>query len=223
MNERFERNIGALTGAEQELLGKKRAVVVGCGGLGGYAAEFLARIGLGHLTLVDEDVFAPSNLNRQLHALESNLGEKKAFEVKKRLLQIVSDLSVEVFDISLDSENAGELLKGHDVIIDALDNVKTRLIIEKTANDLGIPLVHGAVEQWNAQVCTVFPGDFTLSKLYKPGSEFERPSVLSFTPAFCASLQAAEAIKILLNRKNILRKKLLTADMLNDTSAIIDL
>ena len=109
------------------------------------------------------------------------------------------------------------------MIIDALDNVKTRLLAEKTANALGIPLVHGAVKEWNAQICTVFPGDFTLSRLYSGGGEFERPGVPSFTPAFCASLQASEAVKVLLNKDNVLRKKLLIADLKEKIFEIIEL
>ena len=226
MNERYERNIGALTQTEQELLSVKRAVLVGCGGLGGYIAECLTRIGLGHLTLIDGDVFTASNLNRQLISLETNLGKNKAAEAKKRLLEIRSDLSIEAFEIFLNEENAGEILKGHDIIIDALDNVKTRLLIENTANSLGIPLIHGAVEAWCAQVCTVFPGDFTLAMLYSNAQQTaieKPPSILSFAPAFCASLQAAEAVKVLLNKENILRKKLLNADMRNSSFEIIEL
>ena len=223
MTERYERNIGALTQAEQELLLTKRVVVVGCGGLGCYAAEFLARMGLGHLTIIDGDVFAASNLNRQLYSLETNLGKSKALEAKERLLHIRSDLSIEAFDVFLTDENAGELLKGHDVILDALDNVETRLLAEKTADALGIPLVHGAVEGWNAQVCVVFPGDLTLSLLYSTDSETRRPSVLPFIPAFCASLQASETLKVLLNKEGILKKKLLIADLKTQSFDIIEL
>ena len=223
MEGHFERNIGAITQAEQELLLTKRAAVVGCGGLGCYSAEYLARLGVGHLTLIDGDVFAASNLNRQLYSLETNLGKKKASEAKERLLKVRAGLSVKALDTLVDDENAGELLKGHDVIIDALDNVKARLILEKTASCLGIPLIHGAVEEWNAQICTVFPGDFSLSMLYSSNREFEKPSVLSFTPAFCASIQAAEAVKVLLNKKNILIKKLLTISLRENTFEIIEL
>jgi len=230
MNERYERNIGAFSQAEQELLLTKSAVLVGCGGLGGYIAEFLARLGLGKLTLIDGDVFTPSNLNRQLNSLETNLGKNKATEAKKRLSLIRADLSIEAFDVMLNDENAGELLKGYDVILDALDNVKTRLLLEKTAGALGIPLVHGAVEGWCAQVCTVFPGDLVISMLYsasreteKPGNFEKAPSVLSFAPAFCASLQSAEAVKVLLDKENTLRKKLLTVDMRSCSFEIIEL
>jgi molybdopterin/thiamine biosynthesis adenylyltransferase len=230
MNERYECNMGAVTQGEQERLKTSRAAIVGCGGLGAYIAEFLARLGVGHLTLVDGDVFAVSNLNRQLYSLEENLGKNKALEAKKRLLQIRSDLSVTALDTFLNDENAEELLKGHDVILDALDNVNMRLLLEKTANTLNLPLIHGAVEDCYAQVSTVFPGDFLLSMLYSANRELEKsrsfekaPSVLSFTPAFCASIQASEAVKVLLNKENVLRKKLLTADIKNCSFNIIDL
>jgi len=223
MIERYLRNIGAVTQAEQELLLGKRAAVIGCGGLGCYAAEFLARLGLGHLTLIDGDVYSASNLNRQLNSLETNLGGSKALETAKRLLQIRADLPVKTVGAFLTEENSGVLLKAHDVIIDALDNIRTRLLLEKTAAGLGIPLVHGAVMEWSAQVCTVFPGDNTLSMLYPKDLEFEKPSVLSFTPALCASIQAAEAVKVLLNRGNILRKKLLTIDLRENSYEIINL
>ena len=223
MDERYERNIGALTEAEQELLKTKRAAVIGCGGLGCYAAEFLARIGIGHLTLIDGDAYNTSNINRQLNSMAINIGKNKALETMRVLLMVRPDLSLKAVDAFLDEKNVEELLKDHDVIIDALDNIKTRLLIEKTASSLGIPFVHGAVEQWSAQICTVFPGDFTLSMLYQADHEFKRPSVLSFTPAYCAAIEVSEAIKVLLNKENVLRRKLLTVDLRANSFEIIEL
>jgi molybdopterin/thiamine biosynthesis adenylyltransferase len=223
MDERYERNIGAITETEQEILKTKRAAIVGSGGLGCYSAEFMVRMGIGHLTLIDGDSFITSNLNRQLNSMAINIGKNKATETKRILLMVRTDLSVDAVDVFLTEENAKELLKSHDVIIDALDNIKTRLLVEKTADSLGIPLVHGAVEEWSAQVSTIFPGDFTLSMLYQTDRESKKPSVLSFTPAFCASLQASEAVKVLLGKENVLRKKLLTADLRDDSFEIIEL
>jgi len=223
MNKRYGRNLGAVTEFEQELLKSKRAAIVGCGGLGCYIAEFLARIGIGHLTLIDGDVFTEGNLNRQLYSLENNLGKNKAKAAEERLLEIRADLSVEAIDLFLDEENTWLFLRGHDVIIDALDTVKMRLLIVETAGNFGIPLVHGAVAGWNAQVCTIFPGDFSLSSLYKKHSEHGGRGVLSFTPAFCASLQAAEAVKVLLGRKDLLRNKILMADLRYNSFEIIEI
>ena len=223
MHERYERNIGAITEAEQELLTTKRAAVIGCGGLGCNTADYLARLGLGHITLIDGDVYTASNLNRQLNSLETNLGKSKVFETRDRLLQVRSDLSIKANNVFINEENAVDLLKDHDIIIDALDNVKTRLLVEKAAYKLQTVLVHGAVREWHIQVSVIFPGDFTLSGLYKPDYEFERPSVLSFSPAFCAAMQVSETLKVLLNKENILRKKLFLADLSCGRFEIVEL
>ena len=222
-NEPFTRNIGAISPLEQEQLLQKKVLIAGCGGLGGYAAEYLARLGIGHIGLLDGDIFTPSNLNRQLLSLIENIGQSKAEETKSRLLKIRSDIAVNVFNLYLNEENAKDILKGHDIIIDAFDNFKSRLILEKNACALGIPMIFGAVEEWSAQVSVIYPGDFLLSKLYKEEEGDVSPSVLSFTPALCAAIEAAEAIKVLLKKDNVLRRKLLIADLKYGSFDILDL
>jgi molybdopterin/thiamine biosynthesis adenylyltransferase len=91
-------------------------------------------------------------------------------------------------------------LQGHDAILDALDNVPARLLLEKTAQALGIPLVHGAIHGWFAQVAVIMPGDRILENLYG-NAALPPPSVPSFTPALCASLQVSETVKLLCGRK----------------------
>ena len=221
--EQFERNIGAINLSEQEILSKKKVLIAGCGGLGGYAAEYLTRIGVGHIGLLDADIFSLSNLNRQLLSLMGNIGYCKAEEAKKRLLDIRSDISVNIYNVYLNEENSPDILRNYDVIIDAFDNFKSRLILEKTAAVLGIPLVFGAVQEWSAQVSVIYPGDFLLSRLCPEKEDNASPSVLSFTPALCAAIEAAEAVKILLDKDDILRKKLLIADLKYASFDIIDL
>ena len=219
---RYERNIGTITEAEQEILCKSSVIIAGCGGLGGYAAEFLSRLGIGKISLVDGDVFNVANLNRQLNSLEENIGAFKAEETKNRLLRINSSLSVFAHNEYLSEENAEEILKNHDIIIDALDNVNSRLLLEKWAAFLGIPLVHGAVKEWYVQVSVIYPGDNSLSLLYKGRGE-ESVSIPSFTPAFCASIQVSQAVKVLLKKDNIYRNKLFTANLLDGSFDIISL
>ena len=117
-------------------------------------------------------------------------------------------------------------MKGHDVIIDALDSIETRFILQETAEKLRIPLVHGAIAGWYGQVTTIFPGDNTLDKIYSKkdmkGAEQELGNP-SFTPALVASIQVSEALKILIGRGELLRKKILFINTLEPDYYIADL
>lgn len=215
---RYGRNLGPISPEEQLRLKSCQVCILGCGGLGGFLAEYLGRIGIGNLTVVDGDRFEESNLNRQLLATEENLGMSKATEAKKRLNRINSTVRVEAKARFLSAENAVSLLKGHDLVLDALDSIPHRLMLQKVCMELGIPLIHGAVDGWFGQVTTIFPGDDSLSRLY-PGDSHttvaeHSPGTLSFLPAFIASLQAAEAVKLLLGKEPAFRKQILFADLL---------
>lgn len=112
-------------------LAEARVLVVGVGGVGGYAAEMLARSGVGHLTLIDADDVAPTNLNRQLIALRSTLGQPKTDLFARRFKDINSGVDVEPLRIFLNPENVDEILdRGFDYVVDAIDTVapKTSLI-----------------------------------------------------------------------------------------------
>lgn len=217
---RYARNLGAITREEQTLLQSKRVCIVGCGGLGGYLAEFMARIGVGALTVIDGDRFDETNLNRQLLSAEDNIGHPKAAEAKRHIGRINTDLAVTAVEQFLTGGNAAALLAGHDVVLDALDSIPHRMLLQRVCAELGIPLIHGAVEGWFGQVTTVLPGDNSLSRLY-PGCSGEAAperaaSTLSFAPACIASVQAAEAVKVLLGKEPSLRGKVLFADLLQN-------
>jgi molybdopterin-synthase adenylyltransferase len=224
MRERYARNENMLSPEENLSLEGFRVAVVGCGGLGGHIIEMLTRMGIGHITAIDGDVFEVTNLNRQLLSLPSNLGKPKALEAKERMALVNPDVDVNPIHQFLTEENAGELLGGHDVIIDALDNISSRRVVEKAANDLNIPMVFGAIAGWYAQVCAIFPGDNMLDKLYPQGMNKGAETQLgnpSFTPALAASLQVAECLKILLGKGNILRNKLLVISTLDHEYEVI--
>ncbi|MTI94411.1 MAG: HesA/MoeB/ThiF family protein [Firmicutes bacterium] len=205
--ERYRKNIGMLSEAENLLLREKKAAVIGCGGLGGYILEMLARLGVGALTVVDGDVFAESNLNRQLLCRVDNLGKSKALEAAEHIRQINPHVQVTTMDIWLSSENAQGVLQGHDVVVDALDNVSGRKLLQAECARLGIPMVHGAIAGWYGQVATILPGDDTLDRIYtgerNMGLE-EKLGNPSFTPALVASLQVAEVTKLLIGRGDLL-------------------
>ena len=226
MKERYIRNIKAISEEENAALFDKKVCVIGCGGLGGYIIEILARIGVGNLIVVDGDVFEESNLNRQLFSKTDLLGKSKAESAYRRVLEINPEVKVKYIYDFLDESNYSEIINNSDVAVDALDNIKTKKFLQKACEELGIPLVHGAIGGWYGQVTTIFPGDRTLDIIYKGEEEKGQEKVLGnlpFTASYTASLQSAEVIKLLIKRGDLLRKKVLFMDLLNNESEIINL
>lgn len=199
---RYIRNHSAISEADQIALQKKCVLVAGCGGLGGYVIECLGRLGVGHIVVVDDDVFVETNLNRQLLSSNMNLGKPKVLAAQQRMQAINPLVKVDAHQVMLTEFNAPGLMQGCDLVIDALDNIPSRMVLIKAARDLNIPLVHGAIAGWYGQVYIVKPGEKELEMLYesspsKKGVEVELGN-LAFTAALVASVQAAEAIKLLL-------------------------
>lgn len=225
MKNRYLRNMTTLSVDEVEKLKKSKVCVIGCGGLGGYIIEMLGRIGVGYMTCVDGDVFDETNLNRQILCEETSLGKHKALKAKDRMKLVNSDIYINPIVELLNEENAKEILKGHDLIIDAMDNIKGRFILQEGCKELNIPLIHGAISGWYGQVSTILPGDDTLNYIYKnKNKELENKlGNPSFTPATVASIQVSEAIKLLLNRGDILRHKLLLIDLLFNEFNTLDI
>ena len=215
-----------LSAEENASLSKFKVCVVGCGGLGGYIIEMLARLGIGNLTVVDGDVFDESNLNRQLLSDMDSLGKSKALKAKDRISIVNPLINVKAVNERLTKENGLEILEEHDVVVDALDNIESRLLIQKLAEELNIPLVHGAIAGWYGQVTTILPGDKTLDLLYSNSGNRGLEAELgnpSFTPALVASIEVSEVLKILINRGDLLRRKLLIINTLNQEYEVITL
>ncbi|NCC66823.1 MAG: HesA/MoeB/ThiF family protein [Clostridia bacterium] len=224
MEERYSRNIGAISKVEIAALHTKRACVIGCGGLGGYVIELLSRVGIGFLTAVDGDAFVLSNLNRQLLSSEESLGQNKALAAMDRIALINSETVFNAIPCFVTEENAESIIQNHDIVIDALDNIPARRIVAENCDRLGIPLVHGAIDGWCAQISVIFPHSQTFEKIY-PAKLInnKQPSALSFTPALAASIQAAETVKVLLGRPVTLQSRLLIADMLTQEYSTVKL
>ncbi|WP_409227624.1 HesA/MoeB/ThiF family protein [Gudongella sp. SC589] len=226
LENRYDRNKSLISQEDQELLGKKTVAVIGAGGLGGYLAELSARLGVGRLIIIDGDVFEESNLNRQRFSNEHNLGNPKAYEAKRELERINSQVEITAVHDRISAENGRELLDGADLVLDGVDNARTRLLLQDICKQLQIPLVHGAIGGWYGQVSVVMPGDDTLSTIYSDpdakGVEKDLGNP-SFTPALIASYQVAEAVKLLLGKGENLRKKILYIDTLTNSTSVIDL
>lgn len=226
MGNRYERNMNMLSPEENEKLKEFKVCVIGCGGLGGYVIEFLGRLGIGRITAVDGDAFEISNLNRQLLSTETVMGKSKAFTARERMAAVNSEIQVYPIDEFVTEENCDSIIKGHDLVIDALDNMPARKLLSQCCENQGIPMIHGAIAGWYGQVSTILPGDKTLEKIYPDdatkGAEVELGNP-SFTPALVAAIQVAEAVKVLLNKKEILSKKLLAIDLLTQDYEVFNL
>lgn len=222
---RYDRN-GIFTEEEIQRIGKAKVCIIGCGGLGGYILEMMARIGIGHITVIDGDVFNVSNLNRQILSTETNIGQSKVNSAKERMTIVNSEINMSYIDEYLNEDNAQRLLEGHDLVMDALDSITTRFLLQEACHALGIPFVHGAIAGWYGQVSVVFPGDKTLDLIYasRQGEGVEKKiGNPSFTPSTIASIQVSEGLKVLLNKGEILRRKLLYVDLLQNEFHIMNL
>ena len=197
MEPRYERNLPALTEEACQILRKKRVLVVGCGGLGGHIIDQLARIGVGFLRVVDGDVFEASNLNRQLLSSVPLLGISKAKAAADHIARVNPDVAVEAAEAFLSESNAESLLENCDIVMDALDNIPSRRILAAACEKANIPYIYGAIQGWVAQAAISMPGDHLIDTLYPEEIEITDKSVLSFTPALCASMQVCLCVKLL--------------------------
>jgi len=217
MPERYQRNKGTIGIDGQIRLLKAKVAIVGAGGLGGTVIELLARVGVGCLRVIDGDAFAVHNLNRQLLSTEQNQGKNKAYAAAARVALINQDVRVEPVPYMLQADNAEKLLQDVDVIVDALDNVSARLLLNQAARRYGIPLVYAAIAGFTGQVMTIMPGDQGLERIYKKPTASDKGVEVMLgnpagTPALAASLQVQEVVKILTGIGEPLRNKLLYFD-----------
>ncbi|MCH4886460.1 HesA/MoeB/ThiF family protein [Acidaminobacter sp. JC074] len=197
---------------ERERLRSSYVTVVGCGGLGCYVLEMLVRLGIGQIKAIDGDDFDTSNLNRQLLSNIFTIGEAKVYEAKKRAISINPQVTFLAVKDYFKKINAKTLLQGSHLVIDCLDNVEDRLLLEKTCSSLGIPLIHGAVNGWSGHVAVIYPNDNILETLLQPSSFKWTPA---YSPGLVASVQVAEAVKVLLD-KGAKTQELIYIDLLHN-------
>lgn len=159
-----DRNLGILTREEQNRLKNSKASIFGIGGLGGVVLEVLARSGIESFSVVDNDVFETSNLNRQNFAFQDNLGEMKIAVAERFCRNINPAIRLNLFD-RVDEENCSDILAGSNVAALVLDDVKACLIISRTARRLGITFVEGWALPF-ANVCTFTPETPSFEQTY---------------------------------------------------------
>jgi len=183
----------------QARLRASRVVVAGVGGLGCAAATYLACAGVGHIVLVDHETVELSNLNRQSLHWESDVGTKKVTSAAEKLRSLNPSVEVVVLDARITADNARDLIRGANAVIDGMDNYEARSAVNRAAVLEGVPFVHGGVWGFNGQVTTIVPGEspcFACVYPEKPEEHSPVP-VLGVTPGLIGTLQAMEAIKLL--------------------------
>lgn len=215
---RYQRNRQTVSIEGQRAIFRSRVAVIGCGGLGGYVIEQLARLGVGQIVAIDPDVFEEHNLNRQVLATCCNLGQPKVEAAKERVKEINPAVTLLPLQMALGSANGHELLQQASVAVDALDSITVRLQLAQVCAEMNIPLVHGAIGGWYGQVTTQLPDERSIQKIYgtcAEGKGIEKQlGNPSFTPAVVASLQVAEVCKIVLGEGQLLSGRTLAVDLL---------
>lgn len=216
----INRQKGILNKKEQLQLKNSVITVIGCGGIGGAVIEMLARMGVNNLKIVDKDVFDYSNINRQLMSSMDQVGRPKT-EVTKEIIKSINPFAeVEVFNTELDKSNVENIIEGSDVVIDALDNLKARIITSRKTMQLGIPFIHGAIHGTMGQITTFTsetPGYEKTFRLCSSGKDLtedvivevsklakEVPPVIGPVPNIVGCLQSFEAVKILTGKGNLI-------------------
>jgi molybdopterin/thiamine biosynthesis adenylyltransferase len=205
----------------QEALCRARAVIAGCGALGSFHAGALARAGVGALTVIDRDYVEPSNLQRQWLFDESDAAEAmpKAAAAARRIAAINSRVEVNAVIADLTAANAAELLSGAGVILDGTDNFETRYLINDFSVRHGIPWIYGAAVGSYGLLMPVIPGRTACLRCVYPDPPSgvqptcETAGVLNAVTAAVASLQVADALKILSGRPDLVSARITTIDV----------
>lgn len=203
----------------QEKLKAGKILVVGAGGLGAPVLLYLAAAGIGTIGILDDDTVSESNLQRQILYDTSCLGEPKVKIASQKLQTLNPYCKILPLQQRLNAENAEEIITRYDLVIDATDNLLSRYIIDDACTVCNKPFVYGSICEFKGQV-SVFnyqngPGYRNLYEYHEEIREFKQPlGVVGALPGVVGSIQAAEAIKIILGKKDTLSGKLLLIDLL---------
>ncbi len=205
----------------QEALLASHAAIVGCGALGSFHAAALARAGVGRITIIDRDYIEPSNLHRQWLFEERDAleGLPKAVAAERRIAAINSGIEARGAIADLTAENVGDLLNGASVILDGTDNFETRYLINDFAVSRGVPWIYGAAVGSYGLSMPVIPGRTACLRCVYPEPPSgvqptcETAGVLNVIVSIVASLQVADALKILSGRADLVQSRITTMDV----------
>lgn len=201
-------------------LSKARVVVVGLGGLGCSIAQGLTSLGIGHITLIDDDVISASNLARQILYQEKNIGFHKCKVAVERLKKHNSEISITSVCERLTSSNSRNLLNGKDIIIDGTDNIVSRIAIDTYCATEKIPFIYGGVQNFSGQVSVFnYKGGKSMQESFSAMKDLVKEEnctdsgVILPIISMVANLQMLQAFNIILDRQPVLQGSLQVIDL----------
>jgi molybdopterin/thiamine biosynthesis adenylyltransferase len=213
---RYERQIKIFGEEGQGRLRKAKVTIAGAGGLGSVSAAYLTVAGVGRIRVVDHDVVELSNLNRQILHWEKDIGCEKAELFEEKLSQMNPDVEVAVMTQRINEDNVADVIKGSDLIVDAVDNFQTRYLLNRVALEKNIPFFHGGVYGFEGQVTTIIPGETACLRCIFP--EAPAPETFPVIGATCGvigCIQATEVVKYIVGVGELLTNRLLVWDGLD--------
>jgi adenylyltransferase/sulfurtransferase len=216
--QRYDRQImiPGIGEAGQEKIKKASVFIAGAGGLGSPIALYLTAAGVGTIRVIDNDKVELSNLNRQILHGEKDIGKAKTASAYDKLTKLNKNITIETIHITIDESNAAQLTEGFDVIVDAMDNLFTRFLLNKAAVKHKVPFIHGAVSGLEGRAMTVIPGTSACIKcVYHALPPEHKFPVLGTTPAIIGAIEATEVIKYITGIGTLLTNRLLIYDGLN--------
>ncbi len=207
-------------GVEGQIKLKMASVlIVGAGGLGSPLGMYLAAAGIGKIGIVDSDNVSYSNLQRQVLFAEGDVGLPKAEIAKERLLEINPGIEVKSYDVKLEADNAVDIIKDYDIVVDGSDNFSAKYLLNDACVLLGKPFVYGSVLKFEGQVSVFYTKEGPCYRcLYPEPPEnvlsCEEAGVLGVLPGIIGSIQANEVIKIVIGKGELLTGRLLMLNAL---------
>ena len=198
----------------QEKLKRARVVIAGSGGLGSPSSIYLAAAGVGTIRIVDHGSVELSNLNRQVLYWDEDIGRKKVVSAIGKLKRLNPEIEIEAMEETITEANVSRLVAGFDLVVDAMDNLPTRYLLNKAAIDSNIPFFHGAVYGFEGRAITIIPGKTACLECVYHGAIIpqEKFPVIGVAPAVIGCLQATEVIKYIVGIGELLTDRLLIYD-----------
>lgn len=214
----------------QQRLKESSVSVVGVGGLGCNVLTQLSLLGIGRISIIDDDVVQVSNLQRQLLFSEEDIGRYKTEVAQEKIRTMNSSISISQHCSRLDSENRNELLRGSDIVIDCTDNLAGRIIIDKFCSDKQVPMIYGGVRGFEGQVSVFnygngnsFAETFPSHETILQSENCDDSGVIASVVSITASLQVSETLKIILKKPNVLQGKMQVFHLLTNSFRVVNL